>query len=320
MYLIEIQHLKHTKTSYITGAHILRCDLLFKWMTVIIGNDINEYYKNTKSSDHMMIYSINADNALIDELSNAISAIIDKESGKNTNLPGLRSTYYEEFSFISVNNISDSLYKNFYEFNAANQKIYEIKLFDLEMESDFSQGIPIAYLYCKTQYMSLGYLGYIRSFGKEGKYVFISVNEKLGFCIYTDIQFEFFEFKLHEFQSLYFILEILHFLHSLNFYKIKLIDMSFTFSVDRSDNKKWGFRLKDIGSYCYVENVNIYENYEFLVLVIDNLLPIIKDSNMLEFFCKFKAVLKKLKNSSDQKFIEALTKMLEDKIKEIENL
>lgn len=78
IYFMNNKSLNHGSECHTSS--IVKKYLYFKWTVVCEINQIVTLLKDSKQPTHMMIYSTNADEALIDVMSNVVKEIIDKNS------------------------------------------------------------------------------------------------------------------------------------------------------------------------------------------------------------------------------------------------
>lgn len=146
-------------------------------------------------------------------------------------------------------------------------------------------------------------------------YFFISVDEQVDKYLITD---DFNLFKINELQSIYFILDLLNIFDNLCMYKIGLQDSKLLFAIDDKENKRWRFRLDDIDRFIYImdgaskkdskctKNGNLYENYEFLIKIIDELSKIIENQLILNLFKDLMEFAEGLRVSKHQFYVRML--------------
>lgn len=163
-------------------------------------------------------------------------------------------------------------------------------------------------------FKSVGYLGatYSENLGHSQRYYyFLAVEEKPDFYFVTDDLYIFIENQ--EF-ILYFILKYLHALNSLSLFNIKLESSSMVFAVNKSDPKRWRFRVNDIGNFIYEKDRDFYKNHAFLIEVINRILKIIQNKYIYNFIVKIRDNSEYMKDMMQCSYLEILISEVEQKL------
>lgn len=216
---------------------------------------------------------------------------------------------------IRKHNINKSLIaKNIFtidEFEAydfiINDRKYTVKKYNFHEISDFPSGISTSYLNINNEFQSIGFLGFTQS---TYRHYFLSVEEFLETYIRTS-NFEY--FKSNKDQIMYFILDFLHVLDQLKHHRIKLMNISILFAVVKSQ-KRWRFRVNDIGQFCYVKKPNLFENHIFLITVLESLLLIDINKDEFDFIRDLAFEANMLRNEEYDYYIEILILKVEKKL------
>lgn len=116
-------------------SSILKKDLFFKWLVESEMNRMIGVFKDSKQPIHMMIYSTNADAALIEEMSDAVREVID---GNFSNLVKEEENHSIEYTFMKRSFTSEG---RCYDIKLKNGKSYIAKIFNLENDDDIESGL-----------------------------------------------------------------------------------------------------------------------------------------------------------------------------------
>lgn len=304
---------QHEK-SYTPGSYILTKNILFKWMDEVIRQYLIDTSGDIKHFDFMQLYSINVEDTLEDELTNIIKNIIDKKIYKKF------ETYDDSELYFLPKSAEDSQYSiKYHVLKASNNKRYIIKVLDLISNNFIPLGISTSYLNSKKGFSSLGYIGVSMISTIKFGCMFFSIEEGLDFYLsvmdkpqasikHLNI------FKDNIFQVSYFLLDFLDLLKSLFMFKIKLRSR-LVFGVDISDNKRWKFRLDNIGYFSYSKNASLFENHKYLVAIIDEILLLLSGLTSVSIFKEFKRIEDELRNTDNQDYIIILSKLIENNMK-----
>lgn len=270
-----------------------------------IKNAIN-LSENLESCEVSLIYSISTNDTIIKELTTMSKAICNTKPGKELKISKLTKAYFQE----EMRSVSKF---DCYVLEASNKKKYTVKIFNLNECDPFPSGMSTAYLNYRNGFESYGYLGRFHSF----RLCFICIEESTSLYISTN-NFSAFIRGSNEKQALYYIINLLELLKTLNIYRIKLNSHKLIFAVDDRNSNIWRFRLDHIGYFHYFVYVNGYENHTYLVSAIDKLLNSLKNSDILNFFEEFIVIMNDLEESKNKDYIKTLLDMLENKIMDVQ--
>lgn len=156
--------------SFVPCSYFLKECLLLKWMIEVERVHVLKFEKKTYELNHMLVYLINANDVLIGELSNIIQKIVDTNLEEELKLLGLTN-------IPALSCMNDSIDFICYELNISSKHKYIIKIYELDGYDYLPSGLSTAYLNCKNEFQSLGYMGAVRIAGNEFKYLFLSVEE-----------------------------------------------------------------------------------------------------------------------------------------------
>lgn len=95
-------------------------------------------------------------------------------------------------------------------------------------------------------------------------------------------------------------------------YKIKLSNPILLFAVETND-KRWRFRIDDVGCFEYVANENSCEHHVFLKLICGN----IEDKSIRNCIHLLIKHAEQLKNEENPNYIKALISEIEQKVSTI---
>lgn len=255
--------------------------------------------------DNVLIYSINS-NAILEEISKVIDLIISKKAIKILSKFGIRM--FELPKKKSSTNLVGS-----YEI-LINGKKYSINKFCLDSNTNPPPMLFSAYLNVNNTFRSVGYICYTKNLTYIEDHLFISVQECLDFSFSTD---DLDEFKNNEVQSIYFIIDLLKLINTLNSYRIKLLDSKIIFSADKSFNE-WRFRVDDICGFHYVNPGELLDNSMIITKVVDRFLKILKRKSIFNFFQKFNNLCKEV-ISNDYFYIEILIEVSKNQLKNVQD-
>lgn len=192
------------------GSFVLRKNLLLRWMAEINVKRVIDLFDSFERYNVALIYSINTNDVIVKELTLIVRSICDGELNMELQLRGLKKISDQKKMYNVVE-------FDCYEFAASNSKKYIIRIFDLNKDDFLPPGISTAYLNCKNEFESYGYLGSFFNF----KYNFISIEECTSFYISIDRSFGVFN-NINESQVFHYILNFLKLLETLNAYRIKI--------------------------------------------------------------------------------------------------
>lgn len=260
-------------------SYVSRINLLFKWIYEVEKSYVDNTFDNFKKVKYMPLYSINMGYELINKLSSIVEKIFAMKPDEKIDLQEIVKIPSPIFMYDSKN-------IDCYKFELCNKKKYIIKVFDLENYELLPPGLSTAYLNSNGGFESIGFIGALCYSDNEFIYRFISVEEWTELYISVETYFSSYInnsiskdiFSYHESQALYFILDTLLLLKSLYIYGIRL-RRDIVFAVDIRDNKRWQFRIDDIGNFQYIDN-GIYTNHKYIFEILEGLLMIIKHSNI----------------------------------------
>lgn len=256
---LDISNVKNDDSDhYINHWLRLKRFILLKWENKVSKNSISNIANRMKRPNHMLVYSININNILFEELDSIVEKVTSAKSDEEIKLLGLSKIKLP-------NRIYETKHFIFYQFSLTNNKSYVIKVSDLVNFNEFPFGLSTAYLNCKGGFESLGFLATTNhSYRRATSHLFLSIEEAPSFYLSTNLDFN--VFKSNAIQTFYFVLHILELLNSFTVYKIGLsgsyhtpeknniatgrriigspkpkTDFNFylTFGVDSSSYKKW---------------------------------------------------------------------------------
>lgn len=283
---------------------ILLINVFMKW-DVEIGNQnivcevINPDEQKNKS-ESIIIYSNNADH-LYEELIDIVKAILSEKSKEELDKMGISNPLFSESQFFTSN-------FDAYEITI-HKKEYLIKKFDYDTIIGFPSGISTAYLNLKNNFSSVGFI--CEDANNMRINYFLCVEEITSFYMTSD-NIE--AFKFNEMQIIYFLIDFLNILNALDIFKIKLMCPRILFAVDTKNEKKWRFRIDDIGSFIYVKNNGNYENFKYLMNIIDLILLIIKDKELIKIVKNLRNLAETQRDLKCPFYIEILISTLEESL------
>lgn len=308
--------INNSKNYYALGSFMLIKNILFRWMDEVrrryivdTSEDIDDFYC-------IQLYSINVnDDVLEEEMANTIKNIINKELYKNF------ESHDSELYALPKNAEDFKPHAKYHIFKASNNKKCIVKVLDLVNNNISPSGVSTAYLNYKSGFKSLGYIGFSMISDSKFDYMLISIEEE------SDFYFSVMEGQQasakqldklmgNNFEISYFLLDFLDLLKSLFMFKIKLRSR-LIFGVDSSDNKRWRFRLDDIGYFSYSKNASLFDNYKYLAAIIDEVILLVSTLKSVEFFKEFKRVEEELRNTVNQDYFIILSKLIECNMKDI---
>lgn len=196
-----------------------------------------------------------------------------------------------------------------YEIDFLDKK-YLVKKFKAVDVNSLPSGLSTAYLNINGNFISTGYMALCNAIEKYNGLLFLSVEEKMDDFLRTD-NFEI--FIENEDQVLWFFIDFLHILDRLDVYKIKLTTPALLFSV-KKDDKRWRFRIDDIGYFRYVDNESKYENHKFLINILDSINNIIKKQTIHNYINRLIKYANELINAEHPYYIEMLISKAEQEI------
>lgn len=183
-------------------------------------------------------------------------------------------------------------------------------MFNLQHYNEYlPMGLSTAYLDCKNGFESLGFMGVTKISEFSHECFFLSIEEEPNFYLFHSDFFDI--FKSNVIQAFHFILYILDLYHSFYVYKIELDNQCmFTFAVYNGDNKKWRYRLDNIGNYKFVANQNLSLNHQSLSSFICSISKAFTNQALVNFFTNLGDVASKLMYAKNKDCYTTLTNMV----------
>lgn len=199
------------------------------------------------------------------------------------------------------------------KFKLRNKKSYVFAIYNLMRSLILPPGLLTAYLNCRGGFECFGFMAVMKDSKNQLSYVFLLVEESLSVYATTkDLGI----FKSDVYRSFYFLLYVLDLMNTLYVYGIG-ISTHFTFAVDTSNNKKWRFRVENIGMFnCHLDK-NMYMNHGTLISIINGFLKLFEYQYqaLIKFFNNLIIVAEKLKKTNNKDYFAILTNMIEFEFK-----
>lgn len=275
---------------------ILKDNILFRWgVECTIRNIIAKSTSSNKSNEpsRALLYSINTC-SIIKHILQFLDIIV--------NLPTNEIIDDGEIKTVKITNeiFHASVFES-YELKIFG-KIYLARKFKLIDNPSLPSGMLTAYLNVNNNFQSLGILA-VQNIDDISNPFFISVEEVSDFFITTN---NFGVLINDERQIFHFIYDFLNVLNSLHHIKIKLMSNNIVVAVNKSNNKRWRFRVDDIGEFFYCKHKTGFENNEVFVGVLSRAILLVRDEKLLEFFRQLRSLAEVLCSTKELKYITTL--------------
>lgn len=293
-YLLAIKRFK--LPIHILTPLIIKDNIIFKWGVECARR--KGIYETTDicklgMASKIMLYSINGCK-MWEIISDIIDLIISSASDK----------FFKKLKLKRVSIVNEI-------FNTSNFESYEveilkrtyvIKKFKLAEGSGLPTGMFTAHLNVNRGFSSLGYLA-VESLNYTANPLFISVEQKMDFYITTSN----FNILMNDEKQLFsFIFDFLNFLSVLKAYRINLISDNVIIGVNKADNRRWIYRIEEIGEFYYYKKEARSGNNKLFLDILSKSILLVKDQKLLEYFYSLRKFANQLNVIGEIRFSKKL--------------